>query len=627
MPSAPSSPWASTNPERLATRSARLPPWLFLAALLILAFLLRLLTLPALTQGGLRLLSADDYGHLRRAAATVHAFPRVPVFDPYLNHPHGGIWIWPPLFDLAIAAPARLFFGSAASAGQVALVAAWLPPLLGALALLPLFALGKSAFDDTTARLAAFLYALLPGAIAWSDFGHPDQHAAEALAFLTVLAAFARLVSPAEESGAHGRRVLQAGMALALAVLVWQGSVFLAPVVGAAAFLSGHARSGAWALAIAAVLVAPFGLFLPGPVTYVSFGAFQPLFLALCAVLLLLASYGWPGRMAACAVALAATIWPPIANGVKHLALRTSAAPEAIVHGGYLSYPAEWLRLIAEYRPLLAGGLGPPIGQLSGGLLLLPVVLFIWARLAWRLRPGWERFLLLSVTTLTILAMALLQRRYVYYLAPLVALAIAWLAVAVGRGPRGPVLGAALLVACLLPCATPLVELTAAPGAPGPDLLLTLARLAALDPPPGDPLRPGSVRPGEVEGVMAPWSLGHTVTLFTRRPAAADNFGYGFRRQARLLSAPPREDQAAYRLLKTSRCRYLVTTDLRPVLPAYAAAAGRRGLPVEAMLAVRVHESDSVQPLPFLRLVLVSETAWPTAAGRLVPRWKIFRVL
>jgi asparagine N-glycosylation enzyme membrane subunit Stt3 len=620
-----------SDTEGVPPRRPRLPAWLFLTLLLILAFLLRLLTLPALTQGGLRLLSADDYGHLRRAASTVHAFPRVPVFDPYLNHPHGGIWIWPPLFDLAIAAPARLLFGSAASAGQVALVAAWLPPLLGALALLPLFALGKRTFDAVTARLAAFLYALLPGAIAWSDFGHPDQHAAEALVFLAVLAAFARLISPAEESGSRGWSVLRAGIALALAVLVWQGSVFLAPVVGATAFLAGHARRGGWALAVASALVAPFGCFLPGPVTYVSFGAFQPLFLALCAALLFLASYGWPGRMAAVVSALAATAWPPIANGVKHLALRTPAASGpaagAIVHGGYLSYPAEWLRLIAEYRPLLAGGLGPPVGQLSAGLLLMPVVLFIWARLALGQRPGWERFLLLSVTTLTILAMALFQRRYIYYLAPLVALGLAWLAAAAGRSRKGPVLGAAILVICLLPCATPLVELSAAPGAPGPDLLLTLARLAALDPPPGDPLRPGSVRPGEVEGVMAPWSLGHTVTLFTRRPAAADNFGYGFYRQARFLSAPPQEDRAAYRLLQASRCRYLVTTDLRPVLPAYAAAAGRRGLPVEAMLAVRVHESDSDQPLPFLRLVLVSETAWPAANGRLVPRWKVFRVL
>ncbi|HET9227327.1 MAG TPA: STT3 domain-containing protein [Thermoanaerobaculia bacterium] len=590
-------------------------PRLFLFGAMALAFALRLVTLPALTQGGLRLLSADDYGHLRRAAATVRSFPRVPVFDPYLNHPEGGVWIWPPLFDLAIAAPARLLFGAEASVGQVALVAAWVPPVLGALALLPLFFLAVRAFDDRTARLAVLVAALLPGAIAWSDFGHADQHVGEALAFLATLAAFARLLG----SPPGWKDNALAGLALGLAVLTWQGSLFLVPLVAGACFLAGRARDAGQALAIAALLTAPFGLLTPGPVTYVSFGAFQPLFLGLCAVLLLLASLGRWGLAAAGGLALVSLAWPPVSNGVLHLLSRTPTGE--IAEGGYLSYPAEWLRLIAEYQPLFAGGFARPLGQLSVGLLMLPIALFIWARRAWKERGI---FLLLALTTAGVLAMTLMQRRYLYYLAPLVALAVADLVVTLGRR-RSPALATLLLVAVLLSCLG-LRELGRAPGAPGPDFLVTLARLAALDPPPGDPLRPDSVRPGEVEGVMAPWAIGHTVTLLTRRPAAADNFGYGFHRQARLLTTPAEEDAEAFRLLRETRCRYLITTDLRPVLPAYAAAVGRTGLPAEATLAVRVHESDSPQPLPFLRLVLVSESVWPTPDGRLIPRWKIFRV-
>jgi hypothetical protein len=558
----------------------------------------------------------------------------VPVFDPYLNHPDGGIWIWPPLFDLTIAAPARLFFGPEASVGQVAFVAAWIPPLLGALALLPLFALALRAFDRGTARLAVLIAACLPAAIAWSDFGHSDQHVGEALAFLATLAAFARLLGEREEGRGGGLAIPPlsiglAALALAAAVLTWQGSIFLAPMLAGAALLAGRARSAGLAIAAAALLVAPFGFLTPGPMTYVSFGPFQPLFLGLCAALLLLASFGWPGRTAAVALGLASLAWAPVRHGVEHLLSRTAAG--AVADGGYLSYPAEWLKLIAEYRPLFAGGFGAPLGQLSAGLFLLPVVLALWARRAWRAwqtSPGSaERglFLLLTVTTAGVLVMTLLQRRYVYYLAPLVALALADLAMGLARR-RSPGLAGLFLAAALLPCLPAFQELTRAPGAPGPDLLLTLARLGALDPPAGDPLRPGTVKPGEVDGVMAPWSLGHTVTLLTRRPAAADNFGYGFRRQALLLTTPPLEDAAALRLLRDTRCRYLVTTDLRPVLPAYAAAVGRAGLPADSMLAVRVHESDSPQPLPFLRLVLTSESAWPTPDGRLVPRWKIFRV-
>jgi asparagine N-glycosylation enzyme membrane subunit Stt3 len=598
----------------------------FLAGALALAFALRLLTWPALNTGFPRLLSVDDYGHLRRAAATVRDFPWVPVFDPYLNHPEGGIWIWPPLFDLAIAAPAWLLFGSRAEVGQVALVAAWLPPLLGALALLPLFALACRAAGERAARLALLVYALLPGAIVWSAFGHADQHVAEALAFLGVLAAFARLLGreePLPAGPAARNDAIVAGVALALAVLVWQGSVFLAPLVAVAAFFAGRARPAGWALAVAALGVAPFGFAVSGPLTYVSFGAFQPLFLALVAALLLVASLGRWGWIGAAALALAALAWPPVGDGVRHLALRT--AGHGMVAGGYVAYPAEWLRLIAEYRPLLERGPLPAITQLSAGFLLLPVALFVWGRRAWRRGTEWRTALLLAVATAAVLAMTLLQRRYLYDLAPLVALATADLAVAAGRRWRRE--GTALLLAlALLPTFGALAELTRAPGAPGIDLLTTLARLATLDPPPGDPLRPAAVRPGAIAGVMAPWAMGHFVTLLARRPAAADNFGYGFERQARLFTAPPEEDDAARQLLLAARCRYLVTTDLRPVLPAYAAAVGRGSLPVADMLAVRVHESDSPRPLPFLSLVLVSQSAWPSPEGRLVPRFKVFRV-
>ena len=613
------------NPEPEQRPSVRREA-LFLAAALTIAFLLRLVTLPALTQGGLRLLTPDDYGHLRRAAATVRDFPHVPVFDPYLNHPEGGIWIWPPLFDLAIAAPARLLFGSEATIGQIAVVAAWLPPVLGALALLPLFFLAARAFDRPTARVAALIYAVLPGAIAWSNFGHSDQHAGEALAFLATLAGFARLLTSNKEGPDNWRDPALAGLALGLAVLTWQGSLFLAPLVGGAAFLAGRSREAGKALAVAALLVAPFGFLTPAPITYASFSPFHPLFLGLCAALLFLASFGWQGRIAAVLLGLGSLAWPPVLNGVLHLLGRTATGE--ISSGGYLSYSGDWLRLIGEYQPLLAGGLRPPLTQLSLGLLLVPVALFFWGRRAWRSLPDRGLFLLLILATAGVLAMTLLQRRYLYYLAPLVALALADLTLTLGRRQAGAsrALAMLLVAAALLPTFPALTQLTGAPGAPGSDFLITLARLGALDPPAQDSLRPGQVKPGEVEGVMAPWSIGHTAILLTRRPAAADNFGYGFHRQARLFTTPPEEDAAAFRLLQETRCRYLITTDLRPVLPAYAQAVGRSGVPPQLMLAVRVHESDSPQPLPFLRLVLTSESAWPTPDGRLVPRWKVFRI-
>ncbi len=160
-----------------------------------LAFVLRFLTLPAMTRDGLRLVSMDDYGHLRRAMLTLADFPRVPSFDAYLNHPDGAIWIWPPGFDFTIAALARLLFGAGAELAEVTLVAALIPPALGALSIWPLFSFVRQSVGRAEARWAVGLYAVLPAAVVWSSFGHADQHCAEALAFILVLAGFARLLT------------------------------------------------------------------------------------------------------------------------------------------------------------------------------------------------------------------------------------------------------------------------------------------------------------------------------------------------------------------------------------------------------------------------------------------------
>jgi hypothetical protein len=118
--------------------------------------------------------------------------------------------------------------------------------------------------------------------------------------------------------------------------------------------------------------------------------------------------------------------------------------------------------------------------------------------------------------------------------------------------------------------------------------------------------------------------MGHFVTALAERPAAADPFVYGWRRQARLFTAA--DDAEAREILLGARCRYLVTTDLRSVLPRYAMAAGRAPAPPERMFAVRVHESADYRPVPFLVRVLESRTAARAPDGRLVPRFRVFRV-
>ena len=176
----------------------------------------------------------------------------------------------------------------------------------------------------------------------------------------------------------------------------------------------------------------------------------------------------------------------------------------------------------------------------------------------------------------------------------------------------------------LVPGAPRLAAFRAYAAAPGRDFIDTLERLRDLDPPPRTPWD-GAVLAGEIAGVMNPWSAGHFVTAITFRPAAADPNVYGFRRQCLLFTTP--SDVEAEAILRASKCRYLLTSNLRAVLPAYGRAAGRPGIALESTFAVRVHESSSERPVPFLLRVIDSRSGRQLADGRWIPGFRIYRVL
>jgi asparagine N-glycosylation enzyme membrane subunit Stt3 len=638
----------------------------FVGLIFAAALAVRLMPVSAATAGGLRLLSPDCYGHLRRAAFIARNFPRVPVFDPYLNHPDGGIWIWPPAFDLLVGGAARLVYGPAATTDDVARVAASLPPLLGALGVVPLFFFARRTFGRWRAIFAAAAYALLPAAAIWSQFGHADQHVAEAFGLLLFLAAGAR--AAARRGGARVAAALTAGAALALLLLTWQGAVASAAIAFLWTALFLGPAGAALGLAAAALTAAGAALTLRGakvPFAFVSFGWFQPYFVAALAVpLTFLAAFRAKTRsrrlgLAALAVAVGLVVGPRLPDlaaaarrGGAYVAVRSPASAESgdeLADGGYLSYPADFLKVVFEARPLLEGLPGPAlshaVSDLSAGLLYLPFALALWSASALRMSgpPTAPRQAARALAVLfggAFLVLTLLQRRNVYYLAIFTALALGDAVARIAalarrrarrtirkRAPRGlsAVVAATLLAALeILPGAPGYVRLHAYAEAPGRDLVDLLGRLRALDPPPVDPASWPAPTPGEIPGVMAPWAMGHLVTALAERPAAADPFVYGWRRQARLFTAL--DDAEAYGILRAARCRYLITTDLRSVLGRYAEAARRPPAPPETMFAVRIHESGSERPVPFLVRVLDSRTAARAPDGRVVPRFRVFRV-
>jgi hypothetical protein len=624
---------------------------LFVAVLFLAALALRLAPFPEATARGWRLLSPDCYGHLRRTVSVARNFPRVPFRDAYLNHPDGGVFIWPPAFDLLAGGISRALYGASATTEQVTRVAATLPAVLGALQVIPLFLLARRTFGRRRALIAAAAYVAIPAAVLWGGFGHFDQHVAEALNLLLVLAsaAWAAAAPPA-------RRIVRSavfGAAIALAVLTWQGAVFVAGIGLLWAAVALGEGAGAAALTAAVLVAAGAALTLPKepvPFAFVSFGWFQPALLALAALpLLALSAWRAPtprrrlmwslGAAAALAASLpgAERAFAALLRGALYVFReRPGAGADEFADGGFLSYPPDLLRLIAESRPLVAGwpSFERAVRELSPGVLLVPLAVFAWLRSAARrptipLRGRAAGRALVALVAAAVFLMALFQQRDVYYLSIFAALALAEGVARIAprrlRGPArtvGPLALAAALV--VLPGAPYLARARAYAAAPGDDVLDLFARLRALDPPPVDPAALPPPAPGSIPGVLPPWSAGHFVTALAERPSAADPFLYGWRREFRLYTST--DDAEALTILRGARCRYLVTADVTRLLPAYAAAAGRAPGPTSDMFVRRVHESTAERPVPFLVRVLDSRTGSLRPDGSFQPRFRVFRV-
>ncbi|HEY7114557.1 MAG TPA: STT3 domain-containing protein [Thermoanaerobaculia bacterium] len=652
-----------------------------LAAALAIGVSLRRTTRAQLSATGrTRVLGSDDAYHLRRARFAVAHFPRTIFFDPLMNVPEGGVPIWPPLFDLALAAPSRALHGPAAPGEVVEAEAAWVPVVLAGAAIILAGAIGRRLYGPTAGVAAALFVAICPAHILWTQFGHTDQHVAESATGLLVLAAF--LKSREEE---RSRNDVLAGLALALAVLSWQGAIYWAAIFALALFgeclllRRDVLRPILLVLALPAVITAAataawLGPIRP-PITYVSFGFFQPLFLgALAAGTLLLSTIAaavrreLAGRALLVRIALlaaAAAVLLPfagdlargLANGLGYVVGRTR---EAAGKSGYVSYPAGWLKGIFEARPLLADGVALPLEQLSAAFFLSPLIVVLWASRV-RRGPRAALHLALAIWGAVTIFLAVSQRLNVYYAAPLAAFAAIEAVRTVGTGIANAgarrevraVFVAATAFLLILPMASGLRAELAAVRAPGTDLFETLdwmrkelpRTVNAYDPRLLDtpPDAPGLAR---AASVLAPWSLGHRILFDAEQPVVANNFGYGFEDSIRFFLAESEEEALA--IARAHRARWILATDLAPRLNDYAGYIGRAPVlhasPAGGLaptpeyfrsMQSRLYDFDGagarlpgleVPPLTRIRLVHASRTGI-VRGGRWLARWKVFEIL
>jgi dolichyl-phosphooligosaccharide-protein glycotransferase len=183
----------------------------------------------------------DAWYHMRLVDNLLQHFPHRIFFDPYTFYPNGDHLGWPPFFDLIIAATVRFIGGANPSQHTVDVIAAYIPPVMGTLTILPVYFIGKELFSRWAGLFAAALLVVLPGEfLNRSLLGFTDHHVAESLFSTTTILFLILAIKNARERKLSFRHIMDrdwkvlakpfiytllAGVFLAIYLLSWVGGL------------------------------------------------------------------------------------------------------------------------------------------------------------------------------------------------------------------------------------------------------------------------------------------------------------------------------------------------------------------------------------------------------------------
>ena len=378
------------------------------------------------TDTGVKFLETDAWYHIRLTEYQVRNYPWRVTNDPYAA-PGGQFVPIAPLFDAITATVVVALHGRDATTADVERIAAVMPPLLGALAILVAWALARSLFDRRAGLLAACLLAVLPGHfLDRTMLGFVDHHALEALLALATLLGFARALIASSAIAPF-----LAGAALGLYLLAWGSGAFLIGILGVWLVLAlilapneeGRVRVAAVTTA-AAVTALVMVVAFQDPAMH-RYGS-QVLGLVGLAAIALAATQARGARRRE---ALAALMVVAAIAAVAIAVLVPDLVPQVIVDVARLAPDATRMGVL-EARPLfLYSGqwrweqpwLFFRTGFFIGAIALLPFALRVWRQR----RPA---ELLLLVYAIAMFAATIGQNRFGYYLVTACALLGGWLA-------------------------------------------------------------------------------------------------------------------------------------------------------------------------------------------------------
>jgi dolichyl-diphosphooligosaccharide--protein glycosyltransferase len=182
-------------------------------------------------------LETDAWYHLRLVEHQVHNFPWRVTVDPYAA-PDGQFVPIAPLYDTLTSTAVVALHGRDADLASIERTAAFVPPVLGTLAIVVLWQLARRVFGARPAVLAAVLLAVLPGHFMdRTMLGFVDHHALEALLALATLLAFVVAIDsgsaavPTSRPRNWAARHAMPGVALGLYLLGWGSGAFLVAIL------------------------------------------------------------------------------------------------------------------------------------------------------------------------------------------------------------------------------------------------------------------------------------------------------------------------------------------------------------------------------------------------------------
>jgi len=517
--------------------------FLWLAAALLLATAVRLLSWPSVFSGGgiYFLADGDPYYHILRARqlAIDH---QLPWFDAGLNYPFGAQVLWPPLFDILIAAAAWLVGGWHPSVQTVEACAAIIPLVLGVIGVGAGAWLAFELIGSGGAIIVAFLLAVLPNHVVYSTVGRPDHHGLESLLLSLLLIAFLRGLRWSETAKIRWRYPLWFGLVLAASLWTWVGSAFhlavLCLMLATVSLLPGnkeyYAVHGAKVVglgsAFASLLlaVATWSLGPAGALRHISLQGISLFHVVMTAAvalwcLLLSVARRFPGfsRSPFSRRFLEVLLTALVTGALFWL---VSAELRAAVQRGLLALTRgnQWYGFIREFYPLLFSPAIPLVDELrllwtSWGLLPLLVVLGVvelWS-VRWRETEQRPQFVVLAVFGAVFVLLLCYMMRFAYYsvvpLAIFAALGVLRLARMVKDKVPEKISIALTMFVAVAPCYSQWLP-TAYSSAKAQQLDFVLS-----------PLRQGLLpREG---GILAPWDSGHHARYYADLPVVASPFG------------------------------------------------------------------------------------------------------